>query len=169
METKLTQHLTIGVTETGEAAISASPNLDCATAFQLVGTLALHLLNAYYKVAETDLTVNHNSGATSKAHKLSKSQLDAALLGIKESMHDAMDSVFSNVLYTFYPMNAKYTLEDEAILELTNQKIKEQYDALSPEEQEQYSTRYAQMREYIASRMEVKDADTTGSESTKAE
>ena len=168
METKLTQHLTIGVTESGEAAISASPSLDCATAFQLVGTLALHLLNAYYKVAETDLTVNHNSGATPKEAKLSESELSAALVGIEESMYDAMDSVFSNVLYNFYPSSAKYELEDEAILELTNQKIKERYEQLTDEEKKLYTASYAKMREYIASRMKVEDDNATGSEAEEA-
>lgn len=166
MENKLTQYLTIGITPEGNAAISVSPSLDCATAFQLVGTLALHLLNAYYKVASTDLTVNHNSGATPKESKLSNTQLDAALTGIKESMYDAMDSVFSNVLYSFHPTNAKYTIEDEAILELTNQKIKEQYDSLTDEEKEAYKESYSKMREYIASKMEITDDNTRTSEAS---
>lgn len=168
METKLTQHLTIGVTTDNTAAISISPDLDCSTAFQLIGTLALHVLNAYYKVAATTLNTNHSSGATPKTQKLSNRDLDAALVGIKESMYDAMDSVFSNVLFSFYPDAAKYTLEDEAILELTNLKIKEQYDKLTDEEKKLYTEHYSKMREYLANRMKVEHDDATGSEAKEA-
>ena len=57
-------------------------------------------------------------------------------------MYDAMDSVFSNVLAQFLPDHPAYTLEDEAIIELTNKKIEEKYAALTPDEQKKYSEAY---------------------------
>ena len=125
---KLEKQITIGITEDQTCGISISPDITSAEAFQLVGTLALHVLNAYYQVAHTTLNQNHNSGATPKNAKLNtKQELSAALTGIKESMYDAMDSVFSNVLAQFLPSHPQYTLEDEAIIELTNKKIEEKY------------------------------------------
>ena len=140
---ELKKQITIGLTDANECGIFISPELTSAEAYQLVGTLALHVLNAYYKVAQTSLNINHNSGNTPKSSKLkTKQDLNAALTGIKESMYDAMDSVFSNVLAQFLPDHPRYTLEDEAIIELTNKKIEEKYAALTPEEQKKYSEAY---------------------------
>lgn len=140
---KLEKQITIGITEDQTCGISISPELTSAEAFQLVGTLALHVLNAYYKVAETTLNQNHNSGSTPKSSKLNtKQELNAALTGVKESMYDAMDSVFSNVLAQFLPDHPQYTLEDEAIIELTNKKIEDKYNSLTPAEQKKYSEAY---------------------------
>ena len=140
---ELKKQITIGLTDANECGIFISPELTSAEAYQLVGTLALHVLNAYYKVAQTSLNINHNSGNTPKNSKLkTKQDLNAALTGIKESMYDAMDSVFSNVLAQFLPDHPRYTLEDEAIIELTNKKIEEKYAALTPEEQKKYSEAY---------------------------
>lgn len=140
---KITKSMTIGLTSDGQAGISISPDLTATEAYQLIGTLALHILNAYYKVAETNLTVNFNSGSTPKEQKLSSSsELKAATLGIKESMYDAMDSVFSNVLTQFYPEAPKSSLEDEAILQLTNELIEKRYNELTPEEREAFKKHY---------------------------
>lgn len=140
---ELKKQITIGLTDANECGIFISPELTSAEAYQLVGTLALHVLKAYYKVAQTSLNINHNSGNTPKNQKLkTKQDLNAALTGIKESMYDAMDSVFSNVLAQFLPDHPRYTLEDEAIIELTNKKIEEKYAALTPEEQKKYSEAY---------------------------
>lgn len=140
---ELKKQITIGLTDANECGIFISPELTSAEAYQLVGTLALHVLNAYYKVAQTSLNLNHNSGNTPKNQKLkTKQDLNAALTGIKESMYDAMDSVFSNVLAQFLPDHPRYTLEDEAIIELTNKKIEEKYAALTPEEQKKHSEAY---------------------------
>ena len=140
---ELKKQITIGLTDANECGIFISPELTSAEAYQLVGTLALHVLKAYYKVAQTSLNINHNSGNTPKNQKLkTKHDLNAALTGIKESMYDAMDSVFSNVLAQFLPDHPRYTLEDEAIIELTNKKIEEKYAALTPEEQKKYPEAY---------------------------
>ena len=140
---ELKKQITIGLTDANECGIYISPELTSAEAYQLVGTLALHVLKAYYKVAQTTLNLNHNSGNTPKKQKLNTDQeLNAALTGIKESMYDAMDSVFSNVLAQFLPDHPTYTLEDEAIIELTNKKIEEKYAALTPDEQKKYSEAY---------------------------
>ena len=140
---ELKKQITIGLTDANECGIFISPELTSAEAYQLVGTLALHVLKAYYKVAQTSLNINHNSGNTPKNQKLkTKQDLNAALTGIKESMYDAMDSVFSNVLAQFLPDHPRYTLEDEAIIELTNKKIEEKYAALTPDEQKKYSEAY---------------------------
>lgn len=143
MKDKLEKSITIGTTEDGRAAVLITPNTTCADAYQLLGTLALHILNAYYEVAKSSLEQNHASGSTSKSAKLNtNAELNAAISGIKESMYDAMDSVFSNVLLQFYPEAPKNTLEDEAILELTNKKIEERYEQLSDKEKAAFKSTY---------------------------
>lgn len=129
-------YMTIGLTEDGKAGINISPNLDAAIAFRLLGTLTLHLLNAYYTVA------THNTTQT----QLSKEEQEAFSLGIKESMYDAVDSVISNALNIFYPENPALSLEDEAILELVNKKIEERYDSLTDEEKEAYAKAIDEIR-----------------------
>ena len=158
---KLEKQITIGITEDQTCGISISPELTSAEAFQLVGTLALHILRAYYKVAESTLNQNHNSGATPKAQKLNTEQeLNAALTGVKESMYDAMDSVFSNVLAQFLPDHPQYTLEDEVIIELTNKKIEEKYNALTPSEQKKYSEAYQRTLAALDARRKQANEDT---------
>lgn len=134
---KITKSITIGLTDDNTCGVNVSPDMDCATAFQLLGTLAEHLLNAFYKVAEVQIDSQHKSNDASAK---------AAKLGIKESMYDAMDSIFSNVLNNFYPDAPRSTIEDEAILELVNAKIEERYNALSPEEKSKYAQAYSKMK-----------------------
>jgi len=143
---KLKKHITIGITDTDQCGIQISPEMQASEAFQLTGTLALHILNSYFKVA------------TSQLSNLSNEELNAAYTGIKESMYDAMDNVFSTVLAQFYPSAPKYSIEDEAILELTNKLIEERYDQLTPEEQKAYSEGYRQTR----ARLEETRAESEG-------
>jgi hypothetical protein len=73
-------------------------------------------------------------------------------------MYDAMDTLFSNILAEFYPSAPKLSIEDEAILELTNKLIEERYDQLSPEEQKAYSEAYRQ----TVARLEERRAESEG-------
>lgn len=138
--------MTIGLTDDEQCGVQISPDMMASEAFQLIGTLALHVLNSYYQVAISQLK------------DLSQDELNAAYTGIKESMYDAMDTLFSNVLTQFYPEAPRLSIEDEAILELTNKLIEERYDQLSPEEQKAYSESY---RQTIA-RLEEKRAESEG-------
>ena len=79
-------------------------------------------------------------------------------------MYDAMNNIFSNVLYTFHPDAAKYSIEDEAILELTNKLIDEKFNALSKEEQEKYKETYDNMRRYLVEEIEANGTKDNGSE-----
>ena len=155
---KLTKTITIGLTDENTCGVNVSPDMDCATAFQLVGTLAEHLLNAFYKVAEAQIT---------KEHTANEKDARVALLGIKESMYDAMDSIFSNVLANFYPDAPRYSLEDEAIIDLVNAKIEERYNALSPEDKAKYSQAYSKMKLKMEFRNKYVNSET--SEGTKTE
>ena len=126
-----------------KCGIQISPELTCTEAFQMLGTLALHMLNAYTTVATSALKQNHNSGSTPSNSKLSTdAELRAATTGIKESMYDAMNNITSNVLTRFYPEAPRLNLEEEAIIELTNKKIEERYDQLSDKEKEAYRASY---------------------------
>ena len=143
------------MTKDGQAGVNISPDLTAAEAYQLLGTLALHIMNAYFKVATTSLTQNHNSGDTPKDSKLStKAELNSAIQGIKDSMYDAMDNIFSSVLQQFQPEHPRYSLEDEAIIELTNAKIEAQYEALSPEDKAKYKDAYVQTKAQLEKDME---------------
>ena len=130
-----------------KCGIQISPELTCTEAFQMLGTLALHMLNAYTTVAISALKQNHNSGSTPSNSKLSTdAELRAATTGIKESMYDAMNSVFSTVLQNYYPDAVRYSIEDEAILQLTNNLIEERYNKLTPAEQKAYSKAYQSLK-----------------------
>lgn len=131
---KLTKTITIGVTDSNECGVSVSPDMDCALALQLLGTLASHILNAYKAVAIDALS------ATST--HLTQKDKDAAIQGITESMYDAADSIFSTVLTQFYPDAARNSIEDEAILRLTNELIEKRYNSLPESERKAFSTAY---------------------------
>ena len=149
------KHISIGLPEDkpNQAAISISPDLDFNTAFLLLGTLAQHILNAYFKVAE------HNINQQTHLSNKTKS---AAIAGIKQSMYDTADSLFSNILNTFDPNSPRLSLEDEAILQLTNQLIEERYNELTPEEQAAYSKAYQGVVNYVEQRKgsQATEADT---------
>ena len=155
------KHISIGLPEDkpNQAAISISPDLDFNTAFLLLGTLAQHILSAYFKVA------THN--ITTQTH-LAKKTKDAAIAGIKQSMYDTADSLFSNILNTFDPDAPRLSLEDEAILQLTNQLIEERYNQLTPEEQAAYSKAYQGVVNYVEQRKGSKSAETDTEEPTTA-
>ena len=104
---------------------------------QLLGTLAQHIMAAYTEVAIKDISSNNN---------LSKSEKEAAISGIKDSIYDAMDNVFSTVLANYRPEHPRYTLEDEAILELVNKKIEQKYNSLPKKEKLKYQTEYNKMK-----------------------
>ena len=133
---KITKHMTIGLTKTNQAAISISPDITAAEALQLLGTLSLHVLNAYNEVAKSLIQTNH----------LSKKELAAAEQGIKESMYDAADNMFSSVLTQFYPDAPKNSIEEEAIITLQNKLIEERYNKLSKEEKSAYKKQYDKMK-----------------------
>ena len=133
---KITKHMTIGITPSNQAAISISPDITAAEALQLLGTLSLHVLNAYNEVAKSLIQTNH----------LSKTELAAAITGIKESMYDAADNMFSSVLTQFYPDAPKNSIEEEAIITLQNKLIEERYNKLSKEEKSAYKKQYDKMK-----------------------
>ena len=133
---KITKHMTIGITKTNQAAISISPDITAAEALQLLGTLSLHVLNAYNEVAKSLLN----------SSKLSKSELNAAHQGIKESIYDAADNMFSSVLTQFYPDAPKNSIEEEAIITLQNKLIEERYNKLSKEEKAAFKDNYNKMK-----------------------
>ena len=128
--------MTIGITKTNQAAISISPDITAAEALQLLGTLSLHVLNAYNEVAKSLIN----------SSKLSNKELDAAITGIKESMYDAADNMFSSVLTQFYPDAPKNSIEEEAIITLQNKLIEERYNKLSKEEKSAYKKQYDKMK-----------------------
>lgn len=134
---ELTKQIVVGLTNDtpAQCGLHIDPDITAMEAFQLIGTLSLHILNAYYENAKQQIT---------KPQVPNKEQ-EAALLGIKESMYDAFDSLVSNVLNQFYPTHPKLEIEDEAILELTNKKIEERYDQLSDEEKAAYKATYTQV------------------------
>lgn len=133
---KITKHMTIGITKTNQAAISISPDITAAEALQLLGTLSLHVLNAYNEVAKSLIN----------SSKLSKTELDAAITGIKESMYDAADNMFSSVLTQFYPDAPRNEIEEEAIIQLQNKLIEDRYNKLSKEEKASYKKQYDKMK-----------------------
>ena len=152
---ELTKQIVVGLTNDtpAQCGLHIDPDITAMEAFQLIGTLSLHILNAYYENAKQQIT---------KPQVPNKEQ-EAALLGIKESMYDAFDSLVSNVLNQFYPTHPKLEIEDEAILELTNKKIEERYDQLSDEEKAAYKATYTQ----VLNKLHGNDASsTTDSNST---
>lgn len=116
--------------------ISISPDTTMTEAFQMLGTLASHILNAYYEASVRVLDGSENKSKDIKT----------ASKGLKDSMYDALDTLISNVLYQFQPDHPRYTLEDEAIIELVNQKIEQQYNSLTPEQKTIYAQNYNKMR-----------------------
>lgn len=153
---KLKHSITIGITDNDQCVVSVTPELEASLALQLLGTLALHLLNAYYQAAQGSLNLADKDSAI-------------ALTGIKESMYDAADNVFSSVLAQFYPEAPRMSIEDEAILELTNKLINERYDAMSDEDKAKYSEAYNKTLNSIkAKQAESKqDEDTTDVDSER--
>ena len=134
---ELTKQIVVGLTNDNPAqcGLHIDPDITAMEALQLIGTLSLHILNAYYENAKQQITKD----------QVPNKEQEAALLGIKESMYDAFDSLVSNVLNQFYPTHPKLEIEDEAILELTNKKIEERYNQLSDEEKAAYKATYTQV------------------------
>lgn len=163
---KLTKQIIIGLSDDDQCAISISPDMDAATAMQLIGTLSLHVLNAYKTVATHAITSNQTQDKQDKQIKLKKKEIEAATVGITESLYDAMDNVFSTVLAQFYPHHPRYTIEDEAILELVNKKIEDKYNALTPEQKSAYSQAYSKMKLQAEFRKDHMKRGDTNTETT---
>lgn len=144
---KLKHSITIGITDDDKCVVNVTPELEASLALQLLGTLALHLLNAYYQAAQGSLNLADKDSAI-------------ALAGIKESMYDAADNVFSSVLAQFYPEAPNLSIEDEAILELTNKLINERYDAMSDEDKVKYSEAYNKTLNSIQARKDATDVNS---------
>ena len=121
-----------------QAGVNITPDLDAATAMQLLGTLAQHIMAVYTEVAINQISDDNNN--------LTTSEKEAAIAGIKDSIYDAMDNVFSTVLANYRPEHPRYTLEDEAILELVNKKIEQKYNSLPKAERRRYQTEYNKMK-----------------------
>lgn len=144
---ELTKQIIVGLTndDPAQCGLHIDPTLTATEAFQLIGTLSLHILNAYYQNAKHQIT------SSIQAPQVPNKEQEAALLGIKQSMYDAFDSLVSNVLNQFYPEAPGLELEDEAILELTNKKIEERYNSLSEGEKEAYKATYSQVLDKLKS------------------
>ena len=121
-----------------QAGVNITPDLDAATAMQLLGTVAQHIMAAFTEVAVNQINQDSNN--------LSTSEKEAAIAGIKDSIYDAMDNVFSTVLANYRPEHPRYTLEDEAILELVNRKIEQKYNSLPKKERAKYQAEYNKMK-----------------------
>ena len=130
--------------------LSVSPSMDATTAFQMLGTLTTHLLNAFTEAALRD--VNNTKGMTAK-------EKHAAITGIKESMYDAVDNILSNALNQYYPENPTLNLEEEAILKLTNELIEKRYNALSEKEKTAYARHQAKIKAMFEKQKKQSDKD----------
>lgn len=131
--------------------LSVSPSMDATTAFQMLGTLTTHLLNAFTEAALHD--INNTHGMTAK-------EKHAAITGIKESMYDAVNNILSNALNAYYPENPTLNLEEEAILKLTNELIEKRYNALSKKEKDAYARYQAKIKAMFATKQNNQNADT---------
>lgn len=131
--------------------LSVSPSMDATTAFQMLGTLTTHLLNAFTEAALHD--INNSHGMTAK-------EKHAAITGIKESMYDAVNNILSNALNAYYPENPTLNLEEEAILKLTNELIEKRYNALSKKEKEAYARHQAKIKAMFEKQKNQNNADT---------
>ena len=141
-----------------QAGVNITPDLDAATAMQLLGTLAQHIMAAYTEVAINQISSDSNN-------KLTTSEKEAAIAGIKDSIYDAMDNVFSTVLANYRPEHPRYTLEDEAILELVNKKIEQKYNSLPKSEKKHYQAEYNKMK----LRLTYANADKSNKHNTKSD
>lgn len=158
---ELTKQIVVGLTNDtpAQCGLHIDPDITAMEAFQLIGTLSLHILNAYYENAKQQITKD----------QVPNKEQEAALLGIKESMYDAFDSLVSNVLNQFYPTHPKLEIEDEAILELTNKKIEERYNQLSDEEKAAYKATYTQVLNKLHGNDANSTTDTATSTSTSTD
>lgn len=161
---KLTKQIVVGLTNDDpvQCGLHIDPDITATEAFQLLGTLALHILEAYYDIAAKQIIQSQDQNQATSIEPTKEQE--AALLGIKESMYDTFDSLVSNVLNQFYPTHPKLEIEDEAILELTNKKIEERYNALSEEEKEAFHSTYTQILDKLQNG--PTQADDTESDNT---
>lgn len=146
-------------TKDDKAGISISPNTSLSDAIQLLGTLTLHILNAYTDVILKEVNQTTNTSAKEK---------HAAITGIKESMYDAMNNMLSTALNTYYPEHPTLQLEEEAILELTNKLIEDRYNALPKSQKVLYdrAKQKAKLALGLSKNAKSTNDDTTGNQSS---
>lgn len=130
--------------ESNQIGIRLAPDLTTSVALQLVGTLALHILNSSLNVVTH--TLKDPNRLNQNNQKPTALETKAAIQGVKDSLYDAADNVFSTVLSTFDPDAPKNTLDEEAILALTNQEVERRYNALSDKEKASYRAHYEALR-----------------------
>lgn len=120
--------------------VTYSQNLNLSLAFQMLGTLALGIANT---ALETTTQLIEQDAAT---NQLTPKEVLAATKGLRDSIYDALNNLFSNVLSQFDPSSPKSDITEEAIIQLENKILEERYNALSPKEQTQYRQHYNKLR-----------------------
>ncbi len=104
-----------------------SPTLDLATAFQLLHTLSLHLLNAY--------TISANGGQLPK--EPTEEQLKT-FTSIKSQLYDMYNLAVSSVLEHYAPeFELRPDITADAIAKEEERIVKEKYSHLSPKEKQE--------------------------------
>lgn len=140
--------ITINLNE-DKAGVYLDPSLTVAESLQLYGTLGLHILNTSLDAAKRQIKdPNQNPRPT-------KLEMNAAITGVQESLYDAMNNIISTVLAEFYPDAPRNSIDENAIIELTNQEINRRYNALSDKEKAKYSSAYHTMKAKLMKDIQV--------------
>lgn len=140
--------------KSSQVQVTYSKDLNLSLALQLLGTLALGILNTGVESLSSQVETNKD---------LKPSEKKAAIKGIKDSMYDAANSVFSSVLNIFDPDSARSSITEEAILTLENQILEERYNKLSNEEKAQYRQHFNKLKLQSEFRRNMYDkANTAG-------
>lgn len=151
--------------ESNQIGIRLAPDLTTSVALQLVGTLALHILNSSLQVVTK--SINDPNRLDQDKQKPTALERKAAIQGVKDSLYDAADNIFSTVLATFDPDAPKNSIDEDAILTLTNQEIERRYALLSDKEKQIYSANYQALR--TALQKDIKDERKLSKESREVE
>lgn len=146
--------------DSNQIGIRLDPSLTTSLAMQLVGTLALHILNSSLKTVSK--TINDPNRLNQNHQKSTALERKAAIQGVKDSLYDAADNIFSTVLATFDPDAPKNSIDEEAILTLTNKEIERRYALLSDKEKQTYTAHYQALRASL-----LKDIKHEREQSTK--
>lgn len=113
--------------EDGKTFCIISPTLDLNTAFQLLHTVSLHLLNAY--------TISANGGQLPE--KPTKEQLNK-FIGIKSQMYDMYNLAVSSVLEHYAPeFELRPDITADAIAKEEERIVKEKYKHLTSKEKQE--------------------------------
>lgn len=134
-----------------ECRISITPETDAYTALQLLGTLTAHILDAYSQAAIQSLNPL-------------ESTTQAAFEGIKLSLVDSLNTVVTNVINNFDPTRQSFIdqIEEQAIIQLTNEKVEEYYNSLPAKDKEEFTQSYNQMK----AALELKIAEASNDSQT---